>query len=406
MSPRSTPRHDCAAHGAATRRGPTRRDILGGALALGGVCLLPRWARADDTSAPPRRRTIVLLHLEGGNDGLNTVVPYADAAYSRLRPSLAIERDRVRRLDETTGLHPSLTGLEALWQRKRLAIVEGVGYPDPSLSHFRATEIWHTGQPERAPTHGWIGRALDAHPRQAPLRSVGLATEPPLSLAMSGPGSITMTSFERFRVPSSMQGAAGLWRQHADATGLRGDLARAGTEALDVAARLASMSPAGGPYVGPLGDKLRLVESLLVADLDLDAIHLGQGGYDTHSNQTAQHARLLQQLGTNLDVFQRRLEAAKLADRVVVFVFSEFGRRASENLSGGTDHGTAGPVFVIGTGLRPGRHGAPASLAELDRENLVYTTDLRSVQASLLSHAYQIDPAPVVGDFAPLELFA
>lgn len=389
-----------------TSPAPTRRDLLGGALALGGICLLPRWARADEAAAAPRRRTIVLLHLEGGNDGLNTVVPFTDPAYSRLRPSLAIERDRVRRLDDTAGLHPSLAGLEALWRRERLAIVEGVGYPEPSLSHFRATEIWHTGQPERTPTHGWIGRALDAHPREAPLRSVGLATEPPLSLAMAAPGSITMTSFDRFRVPPSMEGVARLWRQHADAQGLRGELARAGTEALDVAARLAAMSPASGPYVGALGDRLRLVESLLVADLDLDAIHLGQGGYDTHSNQTAQHARLLQELGTNLDVFQRRLEAAKLDDRVVTFVFSEFGRRAAENLSGGTDHGTAGPVFVVGTGLRPGRHGKAPSLDELDRDNLVHTTDVRSVQASLLAHAYRIDPRPVLGDYAALELFA
>ncbi len=385
---------------------PTRRDVLGGAIAFCGVAILPRFARADPSALPERRRTIVSIHLEGGNDGLNTVVPYADPAYTRLRPSLAIEASRVRRLDDSVGLHPSLGGIEALWKRERVALVEGVGYPDPNLSHFRATEIWHTGQPDRAPTRGWIGRALDAHPTRAPLRSVALASEPPLALAMDAPGSITMTTFERFHVPAGMGAVADLWRRHGDAPDLRGDLARAGTEALDVAARLAALKPAGGPYTGALGGKLRLVESLLLADLDLDAIHLGQGGYDTHSNQTAQHARLLQELGSNLDTFQRRIDDAKIGDRVVTFVFSEFGRRAAENLSGGTDHGTAGPVFVIGTGVRPGRHGASPSLDDLDRDNLRHTVDLRSVQAALLAHAYRIDPAPIVGAHPPMALFA
>lgn len=384
----------------------TRRELLGGALALGGVCLFPRWLRADEGTPRVARRTLVLLHLEGGNDGLNTIVPHADPAYARLRPALAVEASRVRRVAPGVGLHPSLAGLEALWRRDRLAIVQGVGYPEPSLSHFRATEIWHTAQPERAPTHGWVGRALDAHPRAAPLRSVALTAEPPLTLAMESPGSITTTSFERFRVPGDMQDVASLYRQHAEDPGLRGDLARTGTQALDVAARIAALKPAGGPYQGALGERLRLVEALLGADLDLEAIHVAQGGYDTHSNQAAQHARLLQELGNNLDVFQRRLEEQGRGDRVVTFVFSEFGRRASENLSGGTDHGTAGPVFLVGQGVAPGLHGQAPALDDLDRDNLRHTTDLRSVQAAVLRHAFDVDPTPILGPYAPLEVFA
>jgi len=391
-----------------------RRDFMGGAVALGSVLALPRLGFGDGDKGAASRRTLVLLHLNGGNDGLNTVIPYKNPRYRTLRPSLAIDRGQVRKISDDLGLHPGLSGFEALWNRKRLAIVNGVGYPDPNYSHFRSTEIWFTAEPDKTPTYGWLGRALDARPSKAPLRAVALQKEQPLSLAAGNPGIVTMTDFGRFRVPSGMEGASDLYRRYAalmpsadtEGDAIRGEVGQAGAQALKVAKRIAALRPAGGGFYGSIGSDIRKVLALLKADLGLECIQFQMGGYDTHSNQSASHQRLLTQLGNNLNAYQQELEKAGLGERVVTVVMSEFGRRATENLSGGTDHGSAGPVFVLGKGLAHGFHGAYPSLEDLDRENFKFTTDFRRIYASILRHAFDMDPQPILGDYTPLELFA
>lgn len=383
-----------------------RREFLSGAVALGSVVALPRVAFGDAAKRDTPRRTLVLLHLNGGNDGLNTVIPYKQARYQTLRPSLAINRGQIRKISNDYGLHPGLQGFENLYKRDRLAIVNGVGYPKPNYSHFRATEIWFTGQPEKTPTYGWVGRALDAKPSEAPLRAVALQKEQPLSLAAERPGVVTMTDPRRFRVPSGMEDASALYRRYEGLGAKRGEVGQAGTQALKVAKRIAALKPAGGPFYERIGRDLRMVLALLKADLGLECIQFQMGGYDTHSNQAASHQRLLSQLGNNLNAFQGELDKAGLADRVVTLVISEFGRRATENISGGTDHGSAGPVFVIGKGVANGFHGAYPSLEDLDRENFKYTTDFRCIYAAVLKHAFGMDAKPILGEFEPLELFA
>lgn len=385
---------------------PNRRQVLAGALALGGVLALPRLGIADEARKTSTGRTLVLLHLNGGNDGLNTVVPYKHPRYHVLRPSLGIDRGQVRRVSDDLGFHPRLDGFESLLRRDRLAVVNGVGYPKPNYSHFRATEIWFTGQPEKTPTYGWLGRAMTAQPSTSPLRGLAIQKEAPLSFASETPSTVTMTEFSRFRLPAGMEAAAGLYRAYEPLEGRRGDLGRAGSQAIDVAKRIARLRNADGPFYGRLGTDLRKVLALLQADLGLEVIQLQMGGYDTHSNQTAGHSRLLAELGNNLDRFQQALDAAGLADRVVTVVMSEFGRRASENISGGTDHGSAGPVFVLGKGVNPGFHGAYPDLDDLDRDNLKFTTDFRRIYATLLGTTFGADPKAVLGDFEPLELFA
>lgn len=382
-----------------------RRTFLGGALAAGGILALPRLGFADPAKRGSPRRTLVLLHLNGGNDGLNTVVPYTDARYRTLRPGIAHDPSRVLKIDKKLGLHPGLTGFQQLWNKDRLAIVNGAGYPQPNLSHFRATEIWFTAEPEKTPTYGWLGRALDARKSDKPLRAVALEKERPLTFAMAGTGSVTMTNFQRFRVPSGMETAAALYRDYAGREDNRAPVGEAGASAIKVARRIASLKPSDGPFYGALGNKLRQVNALLEADLDLECIQISFGGFDTHSNQTASHQRLMTQLGNNLRAYQERLEQKGVADRTVLVVMSEFGRRANENLSGGTDHGTAGPVFVIGTGIKPGFHGAQPSLDDLERDNLKYTTDFRRIYAAVLQHAFDLDPRPILGAHDPLELF-
>jgi uncharacterized protein (DUF1501 family) len=349
----------------------------------------------------------VLLHLRGGNDGINTVIPFADKRYGVLRPTLKIDAGRVLKLNDRLGLHPGMGGFQSLWKKERLAIVNGVGYPKPNYSHFRSTEIWYTAQPERTPITGWVGRALDANPREVPLRSLALGKEQPLSLASASGGSVTLTEFARFKVPTGLGGVAELYGRSETAAGPLGAVGRAGKDAFAVAETIARLTPAKGPGLySPLGNNLRKVISLLQADLPLEVIQLDYGGFDTHANQAGGHNGLLTTLANNLNAYQNQLEKLGLADRVTTVVFSEFGRRAEENLSGGTDHGSAGPVFVLGKGVRPGFHGAYPSLDDLDRGNLKFTTDFRRLYAAVLRKVLNQDPVPVLGAFEPLEVFA
>ncbi len=383
-----------------------RRQFLGGAVAVGSVLALPRLALGDETNRATPKRTVVLLHLNGGNDGLNTVIPWKNPRYRTLRPSLAIASNQVRKISNDLGLHPALQGFEALFKRDRLAIINGVGYPKPSYSHFRSTEVWFTAQPEKSPTYGWIGRALDRNPTKAPLRAVAIQKEQPLSMVAERPGAVTMTEFGQFRVPGGMEAAADLYRSYEKLDGKRGEVGVAGAQALKVARRIAKLKPAGGRFYSRIGTDLRKVLALLKADLGLEVIQLQMGGYDTHNNQSASHQRLLAELGNNLNQFQAEIDKAGLGKRVVTLVMSEFGRRAKENLSGGTDHGSAGPAFVLGAGIQPGFHGAYPSLDDLDRDNFKFTTDFRRIYAALLGGAFRMDPKPILGDFKPLELFA
>jgi uncharacterized protein (DUF1501 family) len=182
-------------------------------------------------------------------------------------------------------------------------------------------------------------------------------------------------------------------------------VAEAGERALKIAEKIARLIPDGGPLAGALGDDLRRALALLKADLDLDALHLSFGGFDTHASQARTHGELLGAVAQNLAGWQERLERAGLGDRVVTVVYSEFGRRAEENASAGTDHGSAAPLFVLGQGLNGGFHGAAPSLDDLDGGNLKFTTDFRRLYAALIRRAWDLDPVPILGDFAPVELF-
>lgn len=382
-----------------------RREVLLAGAAAGAVLAFPRLARADESEAK-KARTLVLIHLNGGNDGLNTVVPAGEPAYRRYRPSLALDGGELHALDDDLGLHPGLNGFAEQWRKGRLAVINGVGYPAPSYSHFRATEIWHTAQPDKTPTLGWLGRALEAKESAQPLRAIALTKEQPLSLVSSAPGAVNMTDFSRFALPQELREASKLYEAYAKMGDLRGEVGKAAVQSLDVAAKIARLRPSDGSYYGALGDRLRRAMALLRADLDLEIIQLELGGFDTHAGQRGAHQGLLSQLGNNLNSFQEHLERLGLAEQVVTVVFSEFGRRVAENASGGTDHGSAGPVFVMGKGIKGGLYGDHPSLTDLDNGNLRYTVDFRRIYAAILRDGMQIAPEKVLGDFEPLPLFA
>jgi len=381
-----------------------RREFMQRGIALGSVFALPRLSWAETGKKEPGARTLVMLHLNGGNDGLNTVIPFKDPNYRILRPGIGIDDDQIRKVDETYGLHPALAGFENLWRRERLAIVNGVGYPDPNYSHFRSTEIYYTAQPEASPTSGWLGRAIESRESTKPVRAVALTKEMPLLLQGATNGIVTMTDFRQFELPEGARETTAMYKEAAKLGGARGEVAARAIEALKVAERISKLKEVTGGFYGAVGRDLGKALALLRTDLDLEVIHLSMGGYDTHANQGPSHNQLLSQLGNNLRSFQDQLERSGLGDRVITCVFSEFGRRAQENLSGGTDHGSAYPAFVIGQGVKQGLHGKYPSLEDLDRGNFKYTTDFRSLFGGLLQDFLQLDPKPVLGEFAPLEL--
>jgi uncharacterized protein (DUF1501 family) len=301
-------------------------------------------------------RVLLLVELQGGNDALNTVIPWADSAYFALRPTLAVPRAAVLRLDGTTGLHPALRPLMRLWEAGELAIVRGVGCPVATLSHARSISAWDTGATDGGATRGWIARALE-HAGNAGAMAIDGATGPLAGCDARGHGPW----------PCSPIGS---------------DPYLAFAQALRDAARIAATP--GGPA----------------------AIKLSLRGFDTHVAQAKTHARLLGALASGLATLATELKQSGRWDRVMVITYSEFGRRAAENGQGGTDHGTGGLQLVLGGAVSGGFHGAGPRLDALDAAGgIPCETDFRRVYAAVLEDWWCMPSAPVLGDrYDPLPL--
>ncbi len=380
---------------------------------------LVRSARAAANASGDR--VLVVVQLSGGNDGLNTVVPYRDRLYRRARPTLAVPAGQVLRLDEGLGLHPSLDGLEQLWQESSLCVVQGVGYPNPNRSHFRSMDIWHSAQPDNPkPRTGWLGRWLDRRPRgEAQLAALHLGGESlPLALVARRTAVPSFASLEGFRIhqhDAALQSAAlrrlALAQQGPDQpTPLEAFVRRQMLSALDASGRVAQAleeEPAGSDYPGtPLARKLRNIAGLIDAGLPTRIYYVALAGFDTHVKQQGAHASLLQQWGDALAAFARDLKGRGHWDRVAVLTFSEFGRRVQENASAGTDHGTAAPVFLAGGKVRPGLVGPAPDLHDLDAGDLKFHVDFRRVYAALLERWLGTPAAEVLGrEFSPVDVF-
>jgi uncharacterized protein (DUF1501 family) len=334
-------------------------------------------------------RILLLVELKGGNDGLNTLVPYADPGYRELRPALGVARERVLPLDEKVGLHEKLEPLMEAWQARDLAILQGVGYPYPNRSHFRSIEIWDTASAaNQTLSEGWIAQAFRAVdlPKGAAVDAIAADTN---ALPMTGPSlrTIVMQDAENFlRQASGMKDAGG--RDDAGNPALRHILAvrrEINAAAAGLRDRLRAAPAPAHPYNQDtlFGRQLDLATRLLAAKVPVVAIKIALGGFDTHANQAPTHERLLAVLGAGLAALRGNLIAAGLWNDVLVMTYSEFGRRARQNASGGTDHGTAAPQFVLGGGVKGGLHGAYPSLADLQDGDLRYSVDFRSVFATV-----------------------
>jgi len=380
-----------------TRRGLLRRSAF---LSLAPV--VPEFLGRTSRAATPDRdgRVLVVLQLDGGNDGINTVVPFGDEHYKRCRRELRIPTDKVLKVGEGIGLHPSMRGAADLIESHRLAIVQGVGYPNPDRSHFESMAVWQTAKPGKpdSATLGWLGRALDAAPRgDGP------------DLIHVGDENLPRALFSRRAVSTSFADASDLTLRlpglapegSASGDDLAAFVNRTVTTAYATAAELeaaAAKPDAGARYPGSaLAKRFELVARSIKAKSSARVYYLIQGGYDTHSVQAATQGTLLREFADALRAFLDDLAVSKLADRVAVLAFSEFGRRPEENGSLGTDHGTAGPVFVAGPAVESGLVGRPPLLGDLENGDLKWSIDFRSVYATLLDGWLNLPADAILG---------
>ena len=387
-----------------------RRSLLQGMLALPAAAALPSLFARALLGAEPSDRILVLVQLDGGNDGLNTVVPYGDDAYYRARPGLGIARGQVMRLDDYAGLHPSLAALRGVWDDGAFGIVQGVGYPNASRSHFTSTDVWHTArtEPQKRWT-GWVGRALD----QATKGEVpALYLDPgPLSLALIGERIVvpSVADAGRFRVQGNQDLLGGLVERPREGETLE-YIRRSARHAYHASARIeAALAGDAGQDRYPATDlarRLWQVARMVQAALPARVYSVRLSGFDTHARQAPAHANLLKTLGDALGAFHKDLKTHGLAKRVLTMTYSEFGRRVGENRSLGTDHGAAAPMFLMGGGLKGGLFGRHPSLTDLEDGDLQYHTDFRQVYATVLERWLGVEAKAILGlTYQPVGFF-
>lgn len=409
----------------------TRRQFLQSSALVGFGATMPTFlgrtaVAAPDAAKPGAKDTIlVVVQLTGGNDGLNTVIPYTNPDYVRSRPTIGIKKNDVRKLTDDIGLHPAMGDLAALYDDNKLAIWQGIGYPNPSQSHFRSMDIWHAAGTDESLTEGWLGKALKQKPLPAfHLASGGNETAP---LALTGaPARVpSITSLADFQLKTAAASATEKAKQKRIIEDVGNPLPTGQPDLLDFVRRTAVNSYASSNKLQKLGNgyvpratypntalatRLKLAAQLIDSGIGARLFYVSIDGFDTHAGQggvTGSHANLLTAVSGAIAAFYKDVAARGHGDRVCVMTFSEFGRRAKENGSHGTDHGSAAPMFLIGGKLKAGIHGQHPSLTKLDEGNLVHHTDFRRVYASLLTDWLGLDATPVLGKgFDKLPLFA
>lgn len=356
------------------------------------------------------QRLLVLIELKGGNDGLNTLIPYASPDYYRLRPSIGIAREQALQLDGNVGLHPSLQGLLPLWRDGQLALLQGLGYPDPNLSHFRSIEIWDTASAsQQYLSEGWLTRLFREQPAPQSFAADGVV----LSSQVLGPldggaRAVVLNNPQDFarqarlandQAPDRSGGALGHILK------VEGDIRNAAAQ-LTPQARAAAESPTSGPRpaggfaqaVATLSDTLKSGAHIAVARITLT-------GFDTHGNQQPAQARLLGELGDGLALLRRELQAQGRWDDTLLFTYAEFGRRPRENGNKGTDHGTANVHFVSGGRVKGGLYGQTPQLAGVADGNLPYAIDFRQLYATAIETWWGKDSRNALGGrFRPLPI--
>ncbi|MXY23339.1 MAG: DUF1501 domain-containing protein [Acidobacteria bacterium] len=364
-------------------------------------------------------RILVVVELSGGNDGLNTVVPYGDDAYYRARPTIGIPKSEVIKIDDHFGLHPSMVGFERLYKDGQMAVVHGCGYDNPSLSHFSSMGFWHTGVPNGGESLGWLGRLADGaydHDAQGN-RIVNIGTRQSLAVRAQHHSPLVFNDPRTFRREGADSEKTAIGRLASTGAVENPALEFLAGTAKNAAESSEFVRQASAAYrttvdygIGGLSGPLRQVAALINAEMPTRLYYVVYQGnsFDTHVHQMDPHARLLAYTADAIRGFMTDLDRIGRGDDVAMMVFTEFGRRVEENGSLGTDHGTATPMFVIGNHVKGGLYGQPPSLTELDDGNLFKTTDFRRVYATMIEEWLRFDQSPQVlkGSFDPMGVFA
>jgi len=438
-----------------TRRQFLRTTVLGSALSWTVPAFLADTFAALHSDAADSATQIVtgkdatilvVLQMAGGNDGLNTVVPYSNDFYHQARPKLGLTAQQVLKLNGEIGFHNAMTGFKALFDSGNLAVVQGVGYPNPNRSHFRSTEIWQTASDsEKVEKYGWLGRYFDNCCAGAdPMVGVTIGSQLPEAFFAKKPTGVCFNNPQSYRfMTGGRRGPGGLDQIEAayekmnevdmssaapdeNSGGSIGSLAAGmpmqGGKAVDFIERTALDAQVSSDEVrkiadrvqnqatypvSQLGNSLKLVAKLIGGGLPTRIYYVSQGGYDTHVNQVPTQQRLLADLGDSTKAFVDDLKAQGNLPRVLVMTFSEFGRRVTENANGGTDHGAAAPMFIVGNKVKAGLLGTYPSLAPQDlfEGDIKYNVDFRNVYAGVLESWLKTKSAPILGrQFEPLQL--
>jgi len=383
----------------------------------GGISTSPVFSKVAEAQADANERILVIVELSGGNDGLNTVIPYADDAYYKARPHLGIKKDKLLAIDDHFGFQRPMVGFERLYKDGLMGIVHGVGYDQPSFSHFSSMAFWQTGAPNSGEAYGWLGRMADAidplgHTTNFLVniddsQSLAVRSMNHVPLVFNNPDNFTRRMFFEEKTASAILDRNGNGSANT-AQDFLFDIAKSAnsSEQLVRDAWNAYETPVDYGLV-PFG--LEKVAALVAADFPTKVYYVPyrNNAFDTHVYQADLHQRLWSYTSDHIAAFMRDMDRLGRGDDVVVMVFSEFGRRVAENTSLGTDHGTAGPVFVIGKPVAGGQYGEVPSLIDLDDGNLRYTTDYRRIYSTLIQGWMGHDHASTIlkDQYSPLPIF-
>ncbi len=406
-----------------------RREFLKSSSLLAYGLTVPAFLGRTALAAPAAGKRggkdtiLVVVQLTGGNDGLNTVIPFADPEYAKLRPTLKVPVNQVKKLNDSIGLHPSMAGLADLHQERALCVVQGVGYPNPSQSHFRSMDIWQAGSTAENLTEGWVGKALKSV-KSGAFHVANGNESAPLALAGSPVRVPSITSIEDFQLKMAASSGADQKSQKkviedaakvpASQPGLLDFVQKTALNTYASSQRLQEIGKnyqpkSPYPQTG-LANRLKLAAQLIDADLGARIYYVSIDGFDTHANQgslVGPQANLLAEVSSAITAFYKDLAARGHKDRLMITTFSEFGRRAKENGSKGTDHGSAAPMLLVGGKVKAGLVGNHPSLTKLEFGNLAHAIDFRQVYGSILDQWLGVSSESVLGQkFKPVEILS
>ena len=379
-----------------------------GSLATASL-MLPKFLKAFErrTMVPTGNKVVVIFRLSGGNDGLNTVIPIRNDLYYKARPRLGIERTKALSLTDEAGLHPALTGFKELYDDGNLGIINSVGYPNPDRSHFRSMDIWQTAsQSTEYWSSGWVGRYLDAQCNGCDKPTQAIEIDDVLSLSMKGN---TMNGMA-VKDPKRLYGTA---NEKFFRDVLKNRKTETGEQSVDYLYKTMAQTLSSADYIfkqsrlhptsaeypkTELGNSLKTIASLIFSEINTKVYYVSLGSFDTHINQGAQQQRLFTDMNEAMKIFVKDLKANNRFNDVLLFTFSEFGRRVSQNASGGTDHGTANNMFLVSGGLnQKGMINAMPNLSDLQEGDLKYNVDFKNVYATILNKWLNADALKILG---------